>query len=408
MMISVAEAEQIIREHRRDFGVEHLPFTAAAGRVLAEPVVADRDLPPYDRVAMDGIAIRYADYLAGCRQFGIAAVQAAGQPPPDQLAPNTCIEIMTGAALPPRADTVVPYEHLHIANGVANIAFEPVVQGKNIHRQGRDKRLGETVLAPGCLIGAAELSMLASVGHTQVAVRKLPRVAILSSGDELVEPAQTPSPYQIRRSNSYAIQAVLQGLGVPAELLHLPESLELTRRILEDCLPRFDVLLLSGGVSMGKFDVVPQALEDCGVRRLFHKVRQRPGKPFWLGVFGEKGVVFAFPGNPVSTFLCLHRYFVPWFKSSLHFPEQPVARAVLEKNIRFEPNLQYFVQVKLRRDEQTRLLASPFEGHGSGDFANLLDTQAFLELPAERSDFEAGEIFPVWPYSSLFTFHASL
>jgi molybdopterin molybdotransferase len=160
----------------------------------------------------------------------------------------------------------------------------------------------------------------------------------------------------------------------------------------------FDVIVLSGGVSMGKFDYIPQALEATGVDMHFHKVRQRPGKPFWFGTFGEKGVVFALPGNPVSTFMCLHRYLLPWLETSLGFPPAPPAYAILAKQVRFEPQMTYFIQVKLKQDEQARTWAEPLEGRGSGDFANLLDTDAFLELPMERTVFEVGEVFRAWPF----------
>lgn len=397
-MISVAEAEHLILAQLRDYGVESRPFTAASGRILAEALYADRDMPPFDRVAMDGIALRFADYQAGCRAFRIAAVQAAGAAPLTELPLNTCLEIMTGAALSPATDTVVPYEHLRIADGVAHILQEPVVHGKNIHFKGRDRKQGDCLIPAGRLVGPAEISVAASLGKTSLLLRRLPRVAILSSGDELVDVAETPSPFQIRRSNSYAIQAVLKRYGIEAAMFHLPENLELTRQEIAACLEHFEVILLSGGVSMGKFDFIPQALEDCGVTRHFHKVRQRPGKPFWFGTFGSKGVVFAFPGNPVSTFLCLHRYFLPWLEASLGGQSAPPKWAVLDKTIRFEAPLQYFLQVKLQQDENACLRAIPVEGNGSGDFANLLTSDAFLELPAEQADFQAGAIFRVWPF----------
>ncbi len=397
-MISVAEAEQIILAHRKDYGTELLPFSAALGRVLAETVLTDHDLPHFNRVAMDGIAIRFADYQAGCRVFRIAAVQSAGEAPLADLPLNACVEIMTGAALPPATDTVVPYEHLRIREGLAEIIQEPVVPGKNIHLQGRDRRAGELVLPAGRVIGPLEVSMAASVGQINPRVRRLPRVAVLSSGDELVDPLEQPTPYQIRRSNTYAIQAALRRYGIEAEMFHLPENLDLTRQVIQSCLDRFDVLLLSGGVSAGKFDFVPQALAECGASPHFHKVRQRPGKPFWFGTFGKEGVIFAFPGNPVSTFLCLNRYFLPWLDASLGIPPRPAQRAILDKTIRFEAPLQYFLQVKLRQDEHARLRAMPLEGNGSGDFSNLTESDAFLELPAERAEFREGEIFPVWSF----------
>lgn len=394
-MISVAEAEKIIFAHRRDYGVEQVPFQAAQGRVLAASISADRDMPPYDRVTMDGIAIRYADYAAGCRDFPIVATQAAGDAPLTSLATHACIEIMTGAALPPATDTVIPYERLHIADGSARLLEGPLRQGQNIHRQGTDRQQGDIVMEAGRIIGPTEISMAAAVGKSALWVKKLPRVVVFSSGDELVDVDDTPLPYQIRRSNNYAMQATLRRYGIEAELRHLPDNLDVVTREIARCQAEFDVLLLSGGVSMGKFDYIPEALEASGVERHFHKVRQRPGKPFWFGTFGERGVVFALPGNPVSTFMCLHRYVLPWLEASLGLPPAPPSFAVLGHPVRFEPSLAYFIQVKLRQDADARLWADPLEGRGSGDLTNLLSTDAFLELPPERTAFSAGEVFRV-------------
>lgn len=399
-MITVKEAEQIVLSHCKDYGVELVPFLEAYGRVLAENIVTDRDLPPYDRVTMDGIAIRYADYAAGNRSFPVAATQAAGDPPPTELAANACLEIMTGAACSGLTDTVIPYENLQIAGGIARIGQEPVSKGQNIHRQGHDRSQGDIVIASGQIIGPAQINMAASVGKPVLLVKKLPRVVILSSGDELVDVADTPLPYQIRRSNNYSTYAVLRHYGIEAVMLHLPDDPDMIHREIARCQLEFDVMLLSGGVSMGKFDYIPQALEATGVHKHFHKVRQRPGKPFWFGTFGERGVVFALPGNPVSTFMCLHRYVLPWLEVSLGFPPTPLQYAVLEKNVRFEPQVQYFMQVKLKQDREARIRAVPLEGHGSGDFANLIDTDAFLELPMERTEFEAGEVFRLWRFEN--------
>jgi molybdopterin molybdotransferase len=409
-MITVSEAEQIVLSHCKNFGVEHVPFLAARGRVLAENIAADRDLPPYDRVTMDGIAIHYADYEAGCRAFQIVATQAAGDPPPTDLYASfnsrhssftkPCLEVMTGAARSSATDTIIPYENIQIADGIAHIKQEAVLPGQNVHLQGSDRRKGDTVIFAGQIIGSPHIGMAAAVGQSVLPVKKLPRVAILSSGDELVDVTDTPLTYQIRRSNNYSTYTVLQRYGIEALMLHLPDDLDAIRREVARLQQEFDVILLSGGVSMGKFDYIPQALESTGVQMHFHKVRQRPGKPFWFGTFGEQGVVFALPGNPVSTFMCLHRYVLPWLETSLGFPAAPPSFAMLAQSVRFEPQMVYFMQVKLRQDAEARLWAEPLAGRGSGDFANLLDTDAFLELPVERTEFEAGEAFRAWRFKA--------
>ena len=395
-MIQVQQAEEIINACWREYGTTLLPLLQATGRVLAEPIAADRDLPPFHRVAMDGIAIRFADYDKGQRYFAVDGVVGAGEAAPEFLPENACFEIMTGAMLPPAADTIVPYEQLKIHHGIAEIVQDKLKKGQNIHFQGSDHSKGIVLIPDGKLIGPAEISVAASAGKTQLLTKRLPRIAIFSSGNELVEIAKTPLPYQIRRSNSYAIHAALKRYGLDATMLHLPDNLEIVTQELQKAKGDYDVLLLSGGISMGKFDYIPKALESIGVEQRFYKVQQRPGKPFWFGTFGTNGLVFALPGNPVSTHLCLIRYVLPWLENTLGFPPKPQSRAVLDRDFHFEPALQYFMQVKLSQDENAVLHATPILNKGSGDYASLLEADAFMELPANQTAFKAGQIFPIW------------
>jgi molybdopterin molybdotransferase len=189
----------------------------------------------------------------------------------------------------------------------------------------------------------------------------------------------------------------LKQFAVDAAILHLADDPDVIDRELQRCLDAYDIILLSGGVSMGKFDFVPSSLEKLQVKKLFHKVGQRPGKPFWFGVNENSSLVFAFPGNPVSTFMCFHRYFLPWLKTSWQLNIKP-NYAILNEDFTFKPALQYFLQVKLTIDKNGHWLATPVEGNGSGDFANLLSADAFLELPLETTDFYKGTVFPVWPF----------
>jgi len=211
-----------------------------------------------------------------------------------------------------------------------------------------------------------------------------------------VEVAETPSPHQVRRSNSYTVKAVLKQHGQDADIRHIPDDPDIIKKQLSICLENYDVLLLSGGVSMGKFDHIPKALQELKVNTLFHKVQQRPGKPFWFGKREDGKVVFAFPGNPVATFMCLHRYFLPWLDVSLGVQAKPPLFAVLNNRYYFYQPLKCFLQVKLHYNEYCQLMATPVEGNGSGDFANLADTDAFMELPLERNEFKKGEVFKVW------------
>ena len=400
-MITVQQAEDIILTYTQNYGTELVPFEATLARVLAEDIVADRDLPPYNRSTMDGIAVKYAVFEAGCRSFNIKGTMAAGDEPIRLEAGDECIEIMTGAALPDSADTIIRYEDVDITNSMARVTTDTIKKGQNVHLKGKDKKQGDIVAKAPCIIDAAITGIAASVGQTTLAVKKLPKTVIISTGDELVDIDKTPGPYQVRKSNSYTFGAVLQQQGIKADLLHIADDLTITKEKISHCLEQYDVIILSGGISMGKFDCVPQALEELGVTKLFHKVQQRPGKPFWFGKDGlTNTMIFAFPGNPVSGFLCLYRYFIPWLQKSLGM-EFAQPSAILNADVTFPPPLQYFIQVVLTISPTGQLLATPVEGNGSGDFSNLVTANAFMELPAEQTNFAKGEVYKVWPYKPI-------
>ncbi len=398
-MITVEEAEKIILAQIMDYGAEIIPFELSLGRVLAENIKADRDLPPFNRVTMDGIAVNYSSIENGISTFRIKATQAAGDQPVDVEEYNECVEIMTGAMLPASADTVIRYEDLELRAGLATLVTNEIKRGQNIHYQGRDKKQHDVVAHFGQVINPALISLIASVGETELRVKKMPTVVVISSGDELVEVAETPSPYQIRKSNSYTVKAVLQKHGIEADTIHVPDNPDIIKKQLQNCLQQYDVILLSGGISAGKFDYIPDALEELGVNKLFHRVQQRPGKPFWFGKHDNGTLVFAFPGNPVATFMCLHRYFLPWLKATTGEQATPPVYAVLNNRYSFNLPLKCFLQVKLQQNEYCQLMATPVEGNGSGDFANLADTDAFLELPLERNEFKKGEVFRTWLFN---------
>jgi molybdopterin molybdotransferase len=400
-MIKVEEAEKIILSQARDFGSESVPFEISLGRILAEDLIADRDQPPFNRATLDGIALDFKSFEKGVRSFKIIATQAAGDEPIEISNEQECIEIMTGGALPGTADIIVGYEDISIQDGIASLTAITVNKGQGVHARGRDRKENDIVAAAGQPITPVLINMAASIGKTNLHVKKLPRIAVVSSGNELVEVHETPSPFQIRRSNSYMIKAALSQHKILADTLHIPDDLEAAKKNISGCLQNYDMIILSGGISMGKFDYIPQALEELSVHTLFHKVQQRPGKPFWFGVNDNGVLVFALPGNPVSTFMCFCRYILPWLKKSMGLSNE-TGYAILGSDISFKPALQYFLQVKLRLNKQGQLLATPIEGNGSGDFANLLESDAFMELPLEQNNFTKGEVFAIWPFKELF------
>lgn len=399
-MIDIQQATELILASARSFGTEKVPLQECLGRILAQDMAADRDFPPFHRVTMDGIAIFGEAYESGQRIFPVQGTQAAGAPPLSLNDKAGALEVMTGAMLPAGADTVIRYEDIKIEHGQATIVEGAAVKtGQNVHLQGTDRRQSDIIVKAGAPLSPAELGVAATVGLSDLYVQRMPRAVIVSTGDELVPVSTVPAPYQIRTSNAYTIQAALRRWGVAAELLHISDELEATRAELRRCLQAYDFILLSGGVSKGKFDYVPAALADLGVKKHLHKVKQRPGKPFWFGELPGQCTVFALPGNPVSSFMCTQRYVGPWLRKCLGQPPFPGAFAMLDSDFHFRPDLTYFLQVRLYSDaESGRLMAAPVEGKGSGDLANLADADAFLELPRGQDVFPKGGVYPVYSY----------
>ena len=376
-MITPSQAEELIQRCALSLGEENIPLHLALNRVLAEDLIADTDLPPFNRVMMDGIALNYRAIESGMRSFTVQDMQRAGEAPLTLTSNSHCIEIMTGGVCSIGCDTVVPYEHIRIENGIAHIEIIPNVIGKNIHLKGSDKKQGSVLTEKGKRIGPAEIGIAASIGKETLKVNRIPRVLICSTGDELVEINSTPLAHQIRRSNVYALKAALQGLGIESVNLHLPDSAEQLRTALHSALGSFDVILLSGGVSKGKFDLLPEVLNDLGVTTVFHGIAQRPGKPMWFGR-SHKTVVFALPGNPVSTLACAARYVLPWLRTQLgHETMHSVIQ--IQDIITPHEKLTLFLPVRVRHANAI-MQAQVIRNQGSGDFSGLSGMTGFIEV----------------------------
>lgn len=397
-MLDVSAAQAIVLQHAMQLPDESVHLTAAHGRLLREDLFADRDFPPFDRVTMDGIALRYADWAAGIRQYPIDGVGAAGAPRLRLQKPRHCLEIMTGAVLPEGTDTVIRYEDTVIENGKARVMDVMINEGQNIHRQGVDRRSNELVVPAGTMLSAAEIGVAATLGKVHLRVAAMPKVLIVSSGDELVEVDEEPLAHQLRMSNSYRLNALFTDWGWRPDRWHLPDDLAVLRKRLAEALERYDLLVISGGVSAGKYDFLPQVLTELKVEQLFHRVAQRPGKPLWFGRHPNGTTVFGLPGNPVSGFLCTLRYIQPWWRAGLGLPPVLPSFARLEADVPFKPDLTYFIPVALTSRPDGMLSARPLAGHGSGDLANLVGADAFLELPRGRNEYPAGEAFAMWKY----------
>tara|TARA_R110001592_G_C13134020_1_gene746801 strand:+ start:579 stop:1787 length:1209 start_codon:yes stop_codon:yes gene_type:complete len=399
-MISVENALQTVLNSTQNFGVEEIPFLKSVGRILKEEIAADRDFPPFNRVSMDGIVIDFNEFSSRLRSnrqlsFKIEGIQAAGSEQITLQNSENCIEVMTGAVLPNNTNTVIRYEDVTIENGMATINIDVINDGQNIHVKGKDGKVGDILIPQNTKISAAEIGVLATVGKSFVKVAKQPKVMIVSTGDELVGVDETPLEHQIRRSNVFTLVSLLERLQIPSETAHITDDKSVLKFEIESYLQEYDVLLFSGAVSKGKFDFLPEVLDELGVKKLFHTVAQRPGKPFWMGTT-KTCTVFAFPGNPISTFVNCLAYFYPWYYKSVGL-EINEETAILGEDVTFKPNLTCFLQVKLER-ENGFLTAFPISGNGSGDLASLVKTDAFIQLPNDKIEFKMGERYPVIKY----------
>jgi molybdopterin molybdotransferase len=400
-MIQPAEAERLIFEAMPRWESEPCPLASAHGRVLRADVVADRDLPPFDRATLDGYALRASSLASGIRDFKVEGIQPAGREQ-TVLGPgaDACVEIMTGAVLPEGADCVVPYEEAaREGPAVLLTPGKAIAPGHAVHRRGGDHGRGQVIVPAGSRLSGREIAAAAACGAATLAVSRLPRIAVVATGDELVEVEAEAAPHEIRRSNDYALRASLSQAGFPgAERFHLRDRREEIEPRLRRILEEFDVVLLSGGVSRGRLDFLPEALDAQGVRRIFHGVAQRPGKPFWFGTGPRSVPVFALPGNPVSTYTCLHRYVLPALRRASALNSPPRRPAALGAPAPALAELASFLPVRLAGGPRGERLAVPVPTNTSGDFARLVGTDGFVELPPSPGPFPEGTLAPFWPW----------
>jgi molybdopterin molybdotransferase len=372
--------------------IESLPLTQCVGGTLRENVYAERDQPPFDRVTMDGIAVDSEALRRGLRRFHIQGTQAAGAPPLKLNDPQGAIEVMTGAMLPLGTDCVIPVEQLEVEDGFALLRCAVSSQPyHNIHRRGSDTRQGRLLLQAGTLLRAPEIAVAASAGMARVRVSSQPAIMVVSTGDELIEPGDPITDYQVRRSNAYAVAATLhkRGFGRVGDD-HVADDERLLRARLELHLTTHEVIILSGGVSMGKFDLVPKALMQLGVEEVFHNIAQRPGKPMWFGVGPRGQSVFGLPGNPVSTLVCLLRYVIPALAEAMGTKRADNERLALADPVTVQHALTCFLPVSIEHDDWGRLWATPRPTNGSGDFLSLAETDGFVELPPGPNTYPKG------------------
>jgi molybdopterin molybdotransferase len=396
-LITPKMAESAIQGELDFLEIEHRPIEQCTGRILRQDVYPERDNPPFDRVCMDGVAINSLTWRQGARRFAIEASQQAGCPPITLRDARQAIEVMTGAVVPGGTDCIIPMEEFDLdAQGVTlkpNAKGEPY---RNIQRRGEDGRPGVAMLKSGTRLGAPELAVVASAGLAKVAISREPRFMVISTGDELIEPGEPIADHQVRRSNAYAVVGALRSRGFQSVGNdHIVDDETMLQARLSIHLEERDILILSGGVSTGKFDLVPKALRQIGVREIFARVAQRPGAPMWFGVGPRKQLVFGLAGNPVATLICLVRYVIPAAMRVMGCIERPLEQIALNAQFKSGRPMAYYLPVSLTLDSAGRPGALPQPTNGPGDFLGLAGTEGFVELPPQPEGFPAGFVAPL-------------
>ena len=367
-MISVAEADSLLLSTLPSHATETVGLELSVGRTLAQALVADRDGPPFDRVAMDGFAVDSSENVSS---WTIRGLQFAGSPPMERTGTATAVEVATGSMLPRNCDAVIPYEETDRTGDLMRLKQDskPPVAWRHVHLQGADFRRGDELLPAGTRLLSPHLHSLATVGIDPVTVVRRPLWALAVTGDELVEVTEEPLAWQIRRSNAAAIVGEASAWGLsPRSQAVLPDDEPRLRKGLEGLLSGLDVLVVTGGVSAGVHDLVPKILTDLGAETLFHGVAQRPGRPLWCGRFPDSGtLVFGLPGNPVSSLFTFRRYVVPWLLAA---EGRPMAETRVAGPAPAAPGSTVFLPWSD---------SGPLEWKGSGDFLALAGSTGFIE-----------------------------
>jgi len=390
----VDELDRILSDLDLPVRVRQVELDAALGEILAEAVEADRDIPPFDRVCMDGYALRWDEWTAGRREFTVSGSSPAGSERHPGPLLGSCVEVMTGAPSPVGCDLVVRVEDAHPRGNAVLLDPSKVVRGQNLAWRGSDARAGKALVEAGQVLGPAQIGVLASVGAHRVSIRVRPSIRVVCTGDELVDVAKAPLAHQIRRSNDRFLTSALAARGQGAiPSTHLPDDPELLEAGLADLFGQADLLLVAGGVSASQRDFVPGVLEVLGCRCLVHGVAQKPGKPLWVGTGPRGQIVFALPGNPVAVAACFARYVL----GLLHRHDPLIRSARLEAPITGLASMTRFVAAHLRDDGAGGVVARESPGNGSGDFLHLAGAEGFLEIPPGEG-LVTGSAARFWPW----------
>lgn len=394
------EAKRIVLGQARPLGEEAVALAASVGRVAARDLIAQVDLPPFDNSAMDGYALWSTDTHDATRDHPVkrrlVGEVAAGQILDRPISRGEAVKIMTGAPLPAGADSIVMLEEARLRLGLVEL-FSPVAPGSHVRKAGEDIKAGELALKAGTRIHLTHLGLLAGLGYATIPVYRLPSVAVLATGSELVEIDEPLVPGKIRNSNSLLLAALLRRLSIePADLGVVVDERARIRQQLENA-GEHDVILISGGVSVGEHDVVKRVLRDLGMETLFWRVNMKPGKPMLFGRWRER-LVFGLPGNPISCVVCFLAFIAPYLKQTMgeSAPDHGRVHARLAQPLR-KKELKTLLSTAQLQEENGILVVAPTPQQGSGMLSSLAQANALIVVPEDTRQLEVGELVEVIP-----------
>ncbi len=387
-MISLNEAQELILQKANSFGIETVPLDNSLARVLAEDILAERDYPPFNRSVMDGIAVKFADLQNGINQFKLIEIVFAGDKNTFNIKPGECYKIMTGAAVPKDANVVIRREDiLEEEVGYFKINTTDFKLFQNIALKGQDLKNGEVALKKGCLIKAATIGLLASLGKAKIEVQKLPKINIITTGNEVIDIKELVSSFQIYNSNLHLLKALLkENLIISNRNTHVSDNELALENAIKGNLDT-DILILTGGVSAGDADYVPDILKKIGIEKLLHKVAIKPGKPVWCGQLNHKLMVFALPGNPFSCLVTFKLFVELYIKASLGVNIIGFSKLPLEFERTKNSSLDEFFPVLANSS-----ILKSISINGSGDVRLGSEANGLAQHPANQKQIEKGEL----------------
>lgn len=395
-MISFSEAQERVLSQARSFGTEKISLDNSVGRVIAEAISADRDYPPFNRAGMDGYAINYSDWNKGLRSFVIREVIFAGQSGSYKIGEGDCYKIMTGAAVPEFADAIIRREDVFEQSGMIKCSLDSITSFQNIAIQGADLKRGETIISSHAFCRAGMVAVLASLGKENVVVEKLPSISIITTGNEVMAIGDPVNAVQIRNSNRHVLLALLKDFQSEQSVIqHVRDNIDEIRDAILGAMKN-DILILSGAVSAGDADFVPEVLSELGAEQIFHRVAIRPGKPIWFGKFENGPVVFGLPGNPLSCLVTFKIFIEPFLFRCFGLSGVNQISLPLKGRRTKKTSLDEFFPVRIV-DSPSCFEIIPF--NGSGDITAALFAEAIARHPVNLPDLDAGTIVEGYPLS---------